>query len=127
MAESLSSANSTPLLIVSRMVERICSTLFWLWTYRTGCQLLACSIQRKIKLTPDLVDKRWSRGVLGVIDAVRSELGSESRIRPGEVWGRGSLLVLGRDGVDELSMSVNCEPAGPSPTYLITLGLSIGL
>ena len=52
------------------------------------------------------MDQRGSALKLGVVDAVRSELGSESRIGPSEVWGRGGLLVLGRDGVDELRISI---------------------
>jgi hypothetical protein len=38
----------------------------------------------------------------GVIDTVRSELSSETRIGPGQVRGSGGLLVLVRDEVDEL-------------------------
>ena len=53
----------------------------------------------------DLVDQRGSALELGVVNPVRPELGSESRIGPGEVWGSGGLLVLGRDGVDELRVS----------------------
>jgi hypothetical protein len=52
------------------------------------------------------VNQRWSRSELGVVNAVRSELGSESRIGPGEVRGRSGLLVLARDSVDELDVSI---------------------
>lgn len=50
----------------------------------------------------DLVDQRRSALELGVVNAVRSELSSESRIGPSEVRGGSGLLVLGRDSVDEL-------------------------
>ena len=53
-------------------------------------------------LTPDLVEKGRAGGELGVVNAVRSELGAETRIGPGEVRGRGRLFVLGRHQVDKL-------------------------
>jgi len=53
-------------------------------------------------LTPDLVEEGRAGGELSVVNTVRSELGAETRIGPGEVRGRGRLLVLGRHQVDEL-------------------------
>lgn len=55
---------------------------------RRGCYLYA-------SLTPDLVDEGRAGRVLGVIDAVRPELSTKTRVGPGEVGRVGGLLVLG--------------------------------
>lgn len=47
------------------------------------------------ELTSDLVEERGPAGVLGLVDAVAPELGTETRVGPGEVWGGGGLLVFG--------------------------------
>lgn len=48
----------------------------------------------------NFMDERRSGRVLGVIDAVVTEVGSESRVRPGEVRCVGLLVVLVADRVD---------------------------
>lgn len=54
------------------------------------------------RLTSDFVNKRGSGSVLGLVDTVAPELGSESRIGPGKVGGGGGVLVLVRHQVDKL-------------------------
>jgi hypothetical protein len=58
------------------------------------------------------VDQRGSGRVLGVVNTVRPELGSESRIGPCEVRGGGVLLVLGGDGAEELEVSLTARVRG---------------
>jgi len=71
------------------------------------------------------VDQRGSALELGVVNAVRPQLSSESCIGPGEVWGGGGLLVLVGDGVDKLYVSFDPDLLGKA--YLVSLGLGIRL
>ena len=57
-----------------------------------------------LQLTPDLVEKGWTGGELGVVNTIRPELGTESSIWPGEVWGVGGVLVFRSHEVNELRL-----------------------
>lgn len=71
-----------------------------------GLNVVDCELakvqHRSEALTPDLVEEGRSGSKLGVVDTIRSELSTETRVGPGEVRGRGRLLVLGRHQVDKL-------------------------
>lgn len=71
------------------------------------------------------MQERGAGGELGVVNAVAAELGTETRIGPGEVWCRGRVLVLLRDEVDKLDISR--LQYRQLATHLIALGLNVGL
>lgn len=79
------------------------------------------SATSKTRLTPDLVEERWTSAVLGVVDTVAPELSSESCIGPCEVRSSGGLLVFARDHVDELQISQRSNNGERSTTHLVSV------
>ena len=68
-----------------------------------------------------------SRSELGVVDTVGPELGSETCVGPGEVWGGCGLLVLGLHKADELRQSALKHNAGADQMHLVPFGLVVRL